>query len=49
MAIQRTIKCSPTRNIKFTSQIEEQKKLEQRLKERYKQLKQKENVGIKKN
>ena len=49
MAIQRTIKYSPVRNIVFASKIDEEKKLEQRLKERYKQLKQKENVGIKKN
>jgi len=37
MAIQRTIKYSPTRNIKFTSQIEEQKKLEKLLREKYQQ------------
>ena len=47
--MKQTIKYSPTRNIKFTSQIEEQKKLEQRLKERYKQLNNKTNVGVKKN
>ncbi len=45
----KTIKYSTTRNIVFASKIEEQKKLEKLLREKYKQLKQKENVGIKKN
>lgn len=45
----KTIKYSATRNIVFASKIEEQKKLEKLLREKYKQLKQKENVGIKKN
>jgi hypothetical protein len=44
MAIQRTIKYSPVRNIVFQSKIEEQKKLEQRLREKYQQLKKKENA-----
>ena len=43
MAMKQTIKYSPTRNIKFTSQIEEQKKLEKLLKEKYQQFKKKEN------
>ena len=43
MAMNRTIKYSPVRNIKFTSKIEEQKKLEKLLKEKYQQLKKKEN------
>lgn len=49
MAILKNNKYSPTRNIVFASKIEEQKKLEQRLKERYKQLNNKTNVGVKKN
>jgi hypothetical protein len=44
MAIQRTIKYSPVRNIVYQSKLEEQKKLEQRLREKYQQLKKKENV-----
>ena len=37
------IKYSPVRNLVFASKIEEQKKLEQRLREKYQQLKKKEN------
>jgi hypothetical protein len=44
MAIKQTIKYSPVRNIVFQSKIEEQKKLEKLLKEKYQQLKKKENV-----
>jgi hypothetical protein len=40
----KTIKYSPVRNIVFQSKIEEQKKLEQRLREKYQQLKKKENA-----
>jgi hypothetical protein len=44
MAMKQTIKYSPVRNIVFQSKIEEQKKLEQRLREKYQQLKKKENA-----
>ena len=37
------VKYSPVRNIVFQSKIEEQKKLEKLLKEKYQQLKKKEN------
>jgi len=44
MAIKQTIKYSPVRNIVYQSKLEEQKKLEKLLKEKYQQLKKKENV-----
>jgi hypothetical protein len=44
MAMNRTIKYSSVRNIVFQSKIEEQKKLEKRLREKYQQLKKKQNV-----
>jgi len=44
MAIQKTIKYSPVRNIVYQSKLEEQKKLEKLLKEKYQQLKKKENA-----
>ena len=44
MAIKQTIKYSPIRNIVYQSKLEEQKKLEKLLKEKYQQLKKKENV-----
>jgi hypothetical protein len=43
MAMKREIKYSPVRNIVFQSKIEEQKKLEKLLKEKYQQLKKREN------
>jgi hypothetical protein len=43
MAMKQSTKYSPVRNIVFASKIEEQKKLEQRLREKYQQLKKKEN------
>ena len=44
MAIQKTIKYSPVRNIVYQSKLEEQKKLEKLLKEKYQQLKKKETA-----
>jgi hypothetical protein len=44
MAMKQSIKYSPVRNIVFQSKIEEQKKLEKLLKEKYQQLKKKENA-----
>jgi hypothetical protein len=44
MAMNKTIKYSPVRNIVYQSKIEEQKKLEQKLREKYQQLKKKENA-----
>jgi hypothetical protein len=44
MAMKQTIKYSPVRNIVYQSKLEEQKKLEKLLKEKYQQLKKKENV-----
>ena len=44
MAIQKTIKYSPVRNIVYQSKLEEQKKLEKLLREKYQQLKKKENA-----
>ena len=44
MAMKQTIKYSPIRNIVYQSKLEEQKKLEKLLKEKYQQLKKKENV-----
>jgi hypothetical protein len=38
------IKYSPVRNIVYQSKLEEQKKLEKLLKEKYQQLKKKENA-----
>lgn len=43
MAMKREIKYSPVRNIVFQSKLDEQKKLEKLLKERYKQLNKKQN------
>ena len=44
MAMKQTIKYSPVRNIVYQSKLEEQKKLEKLLKEKYQQLKKKENA-----
>jgi hypothetical protein len=49
MAMNKTIKYSATRNIVFASKIEEQKKLEKLLREKYKQLNNKNNVRTKTN
>lgn len=43
MAMKQITKYSPVRNIVYQSKIEEQKKLEKLLKEKYQQLKKKEN------
>ena len=43
MAMKQTIKYSPVRNIVYQSKLEEQKKLEERLRQKYQQLKKKEN------
>jgi hypothetical protein len=43
MEMKQTIKYSPVRNIVYQSKLEEQKKLEKLLKEKYQQLKKKEN------
>ena len=43
MAMKQNTKYSTVRNIVFQSKIEEQKKLEKLLKEKYQQLKKKEN------